>query len=511
MSQLITIDPVTRIEGHLRVQVEVENGKVKDAWTSGTLFRGFERILRGRKAEDAWLITQRACGVCPTPHGLASAMAIENAYKVELTNNARVVRNLLDGLHFCQDHILHFYHLAALDYVDVTAVARYNGNDAALLDVKSLIAHGDTSPFTPRYNRDYRLPAEINIAAVAHYVEALRIYKRTNEAFALLGGKFPHMMSAVPGGVTIKITPTLAAELLGYVMEIQRFIDTKYLPDVLAVAEYYKDYGKIGAGCGNFLAWGAFPDASDDPKKQLMPRGLILDAQIHQVQDADPEKVTEHIKHSWYQGEEARKPAEGVTEPEFTGLPERPTGSDRYSWLKAPRYDGKPMEVGPLAAMLVRRDQGLLALAARLGIGPSVLARHAARALQTKVIADSLPEWLNELDPNGPTFTGYEPGNGEGHGLTDAPRGSLGHWISIKDGRIENYQMVVPTTWNAGPRDADGVLGPMEQALVGTPVADASQPVEVVRVVRSFDPCIACSVHVVDVAEPEKMAEFRIV
>lgn len=508
MSQLVTIDPITRIEGHLRVQVEVENGRVKDAWTSGTLFRGLERILQGRKAEDAWLIVQRACGVCPIPHGLASTMSVENAYGVKVPDNAVLLRNILLGLQYINSHVLHFYHLAALDYVDVTAVAKYNGNDPALLDIKSLIAAGDTAPFTPRYGVDYRLPTEINIAAVAHYVEALRIYRRANEAFALVGAKFPHMMTAVPGGMTVKVTSELVSQLLGYVKELRDFIETKYIPDVKAVASYYQDYGRIGVGCKNFLSWGVF---SDPKGNTLFPSGVIFNGDISNVQPADPAKITEHVKYSWYKDEtDGRNPAQGATEPEFTGFHEK-SAEGKYSWLKAPRYDGKPMEVGPLARMLVRQDKDLLALAKQLNIGPSVLARHAARALEAKLIADAMFEWLSQLDPEKPVYQPYEPGTGMGAGLTEAPRGALGHWIDIKDGRIANYQMVVPTTWNGGPRDDKGVRGPMEEALIGTPVANLDQPVEVVRVVRSFDPCIACAVHVIDAENPEQVRKFRVV
>lgn len=511
MSQFITVDPLTRIEGHLRVEVEVENGKVKDAWTSGTLFRGLELILRNRKAEDAWLVTQRACGVCPTPHGLASSRSIEDAYRLKLTDNAQLIRNLILGFHYIQDHLLHFYHLVALDYVDVTAVAKYNGNDARLNEVKSLIAAGDTAPFTPRFNVDYRLPAEANIEAVAQYVEALTIYRRMNEALALLGGKFPHMMSCVPGGVTVKLTPTIVSQLVGYLKEGQEFLDNKHLPLILAVASTYADYGKLGVGVGNFLAWGEFPDAAADPKKQLFPRGTIFGGNITKVEDADVSKVTEHVAHSWYEGSEAKAPLQGETQPAYKSFGEHAKDGDKYSWLKAPRYDNKPMEVGPLARMLVRQDKGLLDLAGKLNIGPSVLARIAARALETKVIADSMLGWITELKLDGPTFTPYDPHSGEGHGFAEGPRGALSHHIAIEGGRIKNYQLVVPTTWNGGPRDANGGRGPIEEALIGTPVKDPTQPVEVCRVVRSFDPCIACAVHVVDVENPQKAASFRVV
>ncbi|MDI6870449.1 MAG: nickel-dependent hydrogenase large subunit [Bacillota bacterium] len=511
MSQFITVDPLTRIEGHLRVEVEVENGKVKDAWTSGTLFRGLELILRSRKAEDAWLVTQRSCGVCPIPHGMASSRSIEDAYKLKLTDNARLVRNLIEGFQYINSHLLHFYHLVALDYVDVTAVAQYKGNDSRLNEIKSLIAAGDTAPFTPRYNVDYRLPVEANIEAVAQYVEALQVYRRANEALALLGGKFPHAMSMVPGGVTVKLTPTIISQLVGYIKEAQDFIDNKHIPLVLAVAPYYLDYGKIGVGCGNFLAWGDFPDASMDPKKQLLPRGAIFGGDIANVVEADIEKVAEHVAHSWYKGAEAKQPLHGETEPEYKSFGEHAKDGEKYSWLKAPRYDGKPMEVGPLARMLVKQDAGLLNLAQKLNIGPSVLARIAARALEAKVVADAMLGWVTELKLDGPTFTAYNPHSGEGHGFAEAPRGALSHHIVIEGGRIKNYQQVVPTTWNGGPRDANGVRGPMEEALVGTPVKDPTQPVEICRVVRSFDPCIACAVHVVDLENPEKAAAFRVV
>lgn len=511
MGQFVTVDPVTRIEGHLRVQVEVENGVVKDAWTTGTLFRGLEKILVGRKAEDAWIVTQRSCGVCPIPHGFSSSRSIEDAYKLKMTPNAILVRNLIMGLQTIQSHLLHFYHLAALDYVDVTAVAKYNGNDSALNDVKSLIAAGDTAPFTPRYNVDYRLPVDANIEAVAQYVEALRVYRRANEAIAILGGKFPHIMTAVPGGVTVKLNPTMVAQLLGYVVEAQQFIDQKHIPLVLAVAPAYLDYGKIGAGCMNYLAWGEFPDGTGTVESQMWPRGVVFKEALNKVEGADVAKVTEHVAHSWYKGADAKNPSEGETEPEFTSLGEKSADSDKYSWLKAPRYDGKAMEVGPMARMFVKQDAGFLGLAGKLNIGPSVLGRIAARALEAKMVCDAMAGWLTGVQLDGPYFTAYEPHSGQGAGLSEAPRGALGHWIDIEGGMIKNFHQVVPTTWNAGPRDAAGVRGPMEEALVGTPVKDATQPVEVVRVVRSFDPCIACAVHVVDAAEPEKVAEFRVV
>jgi hydrogenase large subunit len=482
----------------LRVQVEVENGVVKDAWTTGTLFRGLEKILVGRKAEDAWLITQRSCGVCPIPHGFSSSRSVEDAYKLKMTSNAILVRNLILGLQTIQSHLLHFYHLAALDYVDVTAVAQYKGNDPALNDVKSLIAAGDTAPFTPRYNVDYRLPVDANIEAVAQYVEALRVYRRANEAIAILGGKFPHIMTAVPGGVTVKLNPTMVAQLLGYVVEAQQFIDQKHLPLILAVAPAYLDYGKIGAGSMNYMSYGEFTDGTGDIKTALWPRGIVYKEDLTKVVDVDLAKIKEHVAHSWYKGADAKNPAEGETEPEFTSFSDKSGENEKYSWLKAPRYEDKAMEVGPMARMFVKQDAGFLGLAQKLNIGPSVLARLAARALETKMVADSMAGWLTGVKFDAPYYTAYQPHSGEGAGLSEAPRGALGHWINIEGGKIKNFHQVVPTTWNAGPRDANGVRGPMEEALIGTPVKDVTQPVEVVRVVRSFDPCLACAIHTLD-------------
>ncbi len=511
MSRIITVDPVTRIEGHLRMQVEVENGKVVNAWTAGTLYRGLESILRGRKAEDAVLITQRACGVCPVPYATAGSKAIEDAYGIEIPENARALRNVIQAFQFLCSHILHFYHLVALDYVDVTAVAQYKGNDAELLDLKSLIAAGDTAPFTPRWDGDFRLPTDINITATKHYIDAVHMYQRLGEALSLLGGKFPHVVSIVPGGITVKATPTLVTELIGYAKEVKDFIDTKYVPDVLAVAPYYQDYGSIGVGPGNFLAYGGFLGADRDPYNTILPRGVIFGGDINNVQEFDPAGITEHVAYSYYEDGNPKHPSVGETKPNFTGVPEDPRSGDKYSWLKAPRLNGKPMEVGPLARMLVRQDAGLLDLAAKLKIGPSVLARLAARALEAQLIANNLPAMIGEIVPDGKVSCAqYKPTSGHGAGFDEAPRGAIAHWIEAEGGRIANYQMIIPTTWNAGPRDIMGQPGPYEQALIGTPVKNPEQPVELVRIIRSYDPCIACAVHVVDLEKEKIAAKFQV-
>ncbi|MBO8126655.1 MAG: nickel-dependent hydrogenase large subunit [Firmicutes bacterium] len=511
MSRIITVDPVNRIEGHLKIQVEVENGKVVNAWTSGTLFRGLENILRGRKSEDAVLITQRACGVCPIPYSVASSKAIEDAYGIEIPDNARVIRNLIQAFQFLNSHILHFYHLVALDYVDPAAVAEYKGSDPELLDLKSLIAAGDTAPFTPRWDNDFRLPTDLNILATKHYIDAIHIYKRCNEAIALLGGKFPHAVGIVPGGATVKVTPTLVTELVGYAKELKDFCDNTYVPDVLAIAPYYQDYGHIGVGPGNFLAYGMLEGADRDPYNSILPRGVIFDGDINNVQELDPAGFSEHVAYSYYEDGNPRHPSEGETQPNFTGVPADPRDGGKYSWLKAPRLNGKPMEVGPLARMLVRQDAGLLDLAAKLKIGPSVLARIAARALEAQLIADHIPEMIAELKPDGKVACAqYEPTSGRGVGLDEAPRGAIGHWIEAEGGRIANYQMIIPTTWNAGPRDAMGQPGPYEQALIGTEVKDPERPIELTRIIRSFDPCIACAVHVVDLEKEKIAAKFQV-
>lgn len=511
MSQIITVDPVNRIEGHLKIQVEVENNKVVNAWTMGTVYRGLEEILRGRKAEDAVLISQRACGVCPIPYATAGSKAIEMAYGIDIPENARILRNIINGFQFLGSHILHFYHLVALDYVDPTAVAQYTGNDPELLDLKSLIQSGDTAPFTPRWDHDFRLPTDINIVATKHYIEAVRMYQRVGEAIALLGGKFPHVVGIVAGGMTPKVTATLVTELIGYAKELKDFIDTKYVPDVLAVAPYYIDYGNIGVGPGNFLAYGAFEGADRDPYNGLLPRGVIMDGDINNVQEFDQSRIVEHVAYSYYQDGNPRHPGDGVTEPKFTGVPSDPRRGEKYSWLKAPRYNTKAMEVGPLARMLVRQDPNLLDLAAKLKIGPSVLARIAARALEAQLIANNMLNWITELKPDGKVpCAQYKPGSGRGYGLDEAPRGAIGHWLEAEGGRITNYQMIIPTGWNASPRDITGQPGPYEIAMIGTEIKDLSRPIELTRIIRSYDPCMACAVHVVDLEKERIAAKFTI-
>lgn len=444
----VSIDPVTRIEGHLKVEVEVEDGKVVDARCSGTLFRGFEIIMKGRDPRDAPHLTQRICGVCPADHSLAASFNLESAFGVEPPENARIMRNLVQGSNYVMSHILHFYHLAALDYVKGP----------------------DTAPFVPRYDGDYRLPESVNDAAVNHYIQALDIRKKCHEMVAIFGGKMPHSMTFVPGGITEKVAVDKIVSFLWRLKEIVQFVDNVYVPDVLAVAKAYDDYYHFGGGYSNFLSYGVFPLDNTGATK-LLKRGAYIGGQDGGM---DADRITEHVKHSWYRAETSnRNPKQGMTVPEVDK-------GDAYTFVKAPRYAGSPCEVGPLARMWVNGDYRK---------GASVMDRHAARALECKKVVHALEEWVLQLKPGGKTYNYVEPpAQGEGAGLTEAPRGALGHWIRIAGGKTENYQIIPPTNWNCSPRDDANIRGPMEEALIGTPVNDIKNPIEPARVVRSFDP-----------------------
>lgn len=515
----IVIDPVTRIEGHLKLEAIVENGVVKDARTIGNLFRGLEIILRGRDPRDAQVITQRICGVCPQSHGIAAALNLDSAFGIadKIPDNARIIRNLIQGAHITQDHILHFYHLTALDYVDIADVAKYKGKDSDLNSVKDFIKRGELGPFFPRYEGDYRLSAEVNQQTVAHYVKALEIRRIGHEMVSIFSGKIPHSVGVIPGGVTSVPTTDNILAFLWKLRILQDFIDNVYIPDVLAVAGAYPDYFEIGAGCKNLLAYGSFDLEGGDPdyirRNRLFKQGTV--STDLKAQDLDTNKIAEYVKHSWYEDSPGRHPSKGETRPQYDK-------KGAYSWVKSPRYDGKVYEVGPLARVAVnyaRGDQRMREMVnsalVQLKVTPSalfsVLGRHLARALSAKYIADSMDQWLLSLKPGEPTFVEYEiPDEGMGMGLTDAARGSLGHWIEIKDKKIANYQCVVPTTWNISPMDDKGNHGPIEQAIIGTKVKDESNPFEIVRIIRSFDPCLACSVHLVT-PKGRDLGRFRVV
>ncbi len=527
----VVIDPVSRIEGHLRIEVEVGNGRVTKAWSTATLFRGIETILTGRDPLDAPLITQRLCGVCTYVHDLASVRAIEDAVGVQITDNARIIRNLMLGAQFLHDHIVHFYHLHGLDWVDITSAL--NANAAATENLaqaispnadpidfagaksrlQALVNTGNLGPFANGYwgHSAYAMSPEENLLVTAHYLEALKKQATAAKMMAILGGKNPHPQSTVVGGVTCG--GELSADRLNsfrtYLEETRKFVNTVYIPDLKAVAAKYPEWTTVGS-FSNFMACGEFPLGPNVPADLFMPRGLIFNGDILNVQAFDPIYISEHVARSWYKGSTDYHPEVGETVPNYTGM----DLDNRYSWLKAPRHDGEAMEVGPLARVLVGYGLGQAEFVNPVerflkdtGLSEanllSTLGRTAARGIETAIIGDAMVGWLNELENNlsvgnRQIYQQYTMGTSSGTGFLEAPRGALGHWINIEGSAIDNYQMVVPTTWNLGPRCAQGIPGPLEQALVGVPVADPSSPVEVIRVIHSFDPCIACGVHVID-------------
>ena len=503
----ITIDPITRIEGHMKVEAVVDGGQVKDARCSGTLFRGFENILVSRYPPDAVRLTQRVCGVCPAIHGTASAQCLDAALGVadKVPHNGRIVRNLILASNYLQSHILHFFALSALDFVDVAAVADYDGPDSDLKAVRAFIDRGALAPFFPRYEGDYRLDKKTNVACVQAYLKALHIRRVCHEMLCVWGGKMPHDIAIVPGGVTVDVTPDKIATYLGKIQEVRAFIDDVYIPAVFTVAKAYADYFDIGAGCKRYLSYGTFDldGSSSDPlaRKRLLPRGFLDGGAVAPV---DVSKIAEQVAHSRYADECAAPPAEGKTIPQ-------PSKEGAYTWIKTPRYDGKATEVGPLARAIIGYtagqapfkqdiDAALKVAGVKADRLPSVLGRHLARALEARIVASAIVGWLQELRPGEPAAAPFTvPQESRGAGLVDGPRGALGHWISIKGKVIERYQLVVPTTWNGSPRDAGGTPGPIEQALIGTKVKDAANPFEITRIIRSFDPCLACAVHLVSV------------
>ncbi len=532
----VVVDPVTRIEGHLRIEVQVENGVVKDVRSSSQLFRGLEIILKGRDPRDAQHFTQRSCGVCTYVHALASTRCVDNAVKVKIPDNARLMRNLVMAAQYMHDHVVHFYHLHALDWVNVANALQADpvkaakiansisprktsadGLKAVQAKVKALVESGQLGIFTNAYflggHPAYYLPAEVDLIATAHYLEALHLQVKAARAMAVYGGKNPHTQFTVVGGVTNYegLKPERFAEFAALYKEIKAFIAEVYIPDLIAVAGYYKDWAGIGAGCKNYLSFGEFPEVENDIESRWTPAGVIWNADLSKVEKFDPKKITEAIKHSWYKGNNTLHPYKGITEPQYTSLEDK----ERYSWMKAPRYDGKATETGPLAHVLVAYAKGVPeykkyvdVVLQKLGVPAaalfSTLGRTAARGVECIAVADKTQSILDKLMDNvkkGDTklYTEWKmPKEAEGVGFVGAPRGGLSHWIKIKNGKIENFQLVVPSTWNLGPRCDKDILGPVEAALMGTPIADPKRPVEIVRTVHSFDPCIACGVHVID-------------
>jgi len=503
MAQTITIDPITRIEGHLGVKVEVANGVVTSAWSSGESFRGFEQILVGRDPLDAQHITQRICGVCPIEHGVAANLAQEAAYGTALPTNGRLLRNVIMAANFIQSHILHFYILSAVDFVDVTALLGYTGQDAVLNFLKGWVqtemARSDyfpAAPILPRYSAPYIADSALNLGALRNYFTAFDMRTDASRLGALFGGKLPHVANLFPGGVAQPVKADTVAEAKKIIARLRHFVDHHYVPDVLAAASAMPQYFSLGRGPGNFLSFGVFHE--DNAKSTLLfPAGALIQGALSNV---DPSKIREAVGSSYFSSASNLHPSVGATTPQ-AGRP------GAYSWLKAPRYDGKVMEVGPLARMLVayhRNDprvkpavDGLLGATGRTVADlDSVMGRHAARALECSLLAARTEEWIDTLVPGAATQNPIaKASNASGVGLTEAARGALGHWMTISGGLVSRYQCVVPTTWNCSPRDDLGQPGALEQALVGVPVADPANPIEPVRVVRSFDPCLSCAVH----------------
>jgi len=514
--QVITVDPLTRIEGHLKIKVEIENGKVTNAFSSGDMFRGWEIILRERSPIDAPAIAQRICGVCPIPHGTGAVLALDDAFGVKPPANGRIIRNLMLASEFIHSHLLHFYHLAALDFVDITAILKYKGIDPKLNKIKAWVksdvdagVKSAGAPFLPRYEGDYIKDDAVNIAAIADYIKALEVRRKAHEMLAIFGGKIPHCQTLFAGGVATQLNLERIIAFKSRLAEVKSFIDNVYIPDVIAVASLYPDYFKIGKGVGNFISYGGLP--VDDNGKMHFGSGTYIDGNIG---DFDSKSIAEFVKFSRYSSGSGLYPLNGETVPDA-----KKDGA--YSWLKAPRYKGKVVEVGPLARAIITYLKGtdsdykslIDSALSTLGLQPkdliSVMGRHAARALELSILTDRMDEWVDELDPAAPVHTKFNiPKTSEGMGLTEAARGSLGHWISIDNFRIANYQAVVPTTWNGGPRDDAGNMGPYEQALIGAPVADPKNPIEIGRIIRSFDPCLACAVHIVE--GDREVLKFRV-
>ncbi len=569
MTQRLVVDPITRIEGHLRIEAQMDGNRIAAAYSSGTMVRGIELILQGRDPRDAWAFAQRICGVCTLVHGMASVRAVEDALAWPIPDNARLVRNLMIAAQYVHDHVMHFYHLHALDWVDVVSALKADPAATARLAqslsdyprsspgffadtqarLRTFVDSGQLGIFAGGYwgHPGYRLPPEANLMAFAHYLDALAWQREVVQLHTVFGGKNPHPNLLV-GGVPLPIGPdsdsALTAERLGLVADVvarmRAFVDQVYLPDTLAIAGFYPEWFRQGEGVGNFLTFGEFP--TGDGAGLLIPRGAILGrdlGRVHPVDLTEAAEVQEFVGHSWYHyaagPESGLHPWAGETRFAYDGPPppfEQLDVERRYSWLKSPRWKGHAMEVGPLARVLMLHAGGhaqtreLVGSAlARLGQPMdalySTMGRIAARTIETKIVADSMPGWYDALVANikaGRTRTHNPakwdpatwPARAKGVGIMEAPRGALGHWVVIEDGRIANYQAVVPSTWNAGPRDPAGQAGPYEAALVGHDLAVPDQPLEILRTIHSFDPCIACAVHLTGPGG-EELLQVRVV
>ncbi|WP_303851930.1 nickel-dependent hydrogenase large subunit [Seleniivibrio woodruffii] len=559
MSNRITIDPITRIEGHLRIDFEVEGGKVSKAWSSAQMWRGIEKILQGRDPRDAWVFAQRFCGVCTTVHAISSIRSLENALNVEVPLNAQLVRNIIIAQHSVQDHIVHFYHLSALDWVDIVSalsadpkktaqlaqsISNWPGNSetefrAVKEKLTAFVQTGRLGIFGSGYwgHPAMKLPPEANLMAAAHYLKALDYQKKAAAAVAILGGKNPHIQNLCLGGVATAINMDNEAAinmeriaLLRQLMtETRDFVKEVLFNDVVTIGSLYKDWFSYGRGVDNYLAVPEFPLDSKMTKFD-MSGGIIHGGDLKNFRkltthtdEALIKGITESTAHAWYKDDKPKHPFEGVTEPEYTDF--NPDG--KYTWCKAPRLDGRPVQVGPVAQILASYAAGdkevkalVDAVCSKLGISvnalQSTMGRHVTRAIRSVIMAEKSLKYLDMLVENygkGDTVyanhTELPKGEYQGVGFHEAPRGTLSHWMVIEDKKLKNYQAVVPSTWNAGPRDENGAAGPYEASIQGNPVADAHKPLEVIRTVHSFDPCIACAVHSID-PEGKEITNVRV-
>jgi len=574
MAEHIIVDPITRIEGHLRIEAVIDdNGVITDAYASSTMFRGIETILKGRDPRDAGLLAMRICGVCTGTHYQRSIEAVENAFGVTIPKNARIVRNLLQGALYLHDHTVHFYHLHALDWVDITSALKADPKAAAAEafnwtdepwgvgegELKAIqnrlnkfVEQGRLGLFANAYwgNKHYKLTPEQNLIAVAHYLQALDMQREASKMMAIFGGKMPHPQSIVVGGVTCVQdiqNPARIAEFKSLLTKYRQFVKRAYLADVLMAGTVYADEALDGTGSGlkSFMSYGDFKldDTGFYSAEQLFKSGVVLNGDLDNLIPLDQSKIAEDVSHAWYQDSKPLHPYEGKTDPNYTGLEKKEDGfaylktDEKYSWIKSPIYDDNRVEVGPLARIVVglaAKDEkitkyatGFLSkLGDKLGLGKaapvsvvfSTVGRTAARAIETELMADVMMDWVDELAANVAagdlkTWTEFDfdtvSKDAKGYGMAEAPRGALGHWVVVKDGKIENYQAVVPSTWNAAPRDYKGRMGAYESALIGTKVADPKEPLEILRTIHSFDPCIACAVHIVD-TKGKELGEFKV-
>ena len=552
------IDPITRIEGHMRCEMEVQGGKVVDAWVSGGSFRGMERVVENRAPEDAAQIVQRICGVCPVSHSHASTIAAEKSYGITIPNSARIIRNLIEGAQFLHSHILWFYNLAALDYVnplnaltadiaDTYALAQAAGtsmnSDFAQVQerLKKFAANGQLSIFSGNWfdaddGTAYKMPPELDLICTAHYLEALKMQARSSEVAGLLGGKMPHVMTIIPGGTAFVPTAQKLDDLWAMVNEIYDWVSTTMIQDTLALAPFYADGLTWGGGCGRFGAWGVFEgagwpygeDYTEQMNNRYLPAGVLMNGLEGDVENVDESKIFEYVGTSWYKGSETYQSPYFVTEPEFTEY----NVEDRYSWCKAPSYDGKALECSALSRVLVAYKRGvpfitqnvdkfLKDLGAGLGLSGaapasavvSMLGRTAVRQIETLYIAQPMKDWTRELieavqGGDSTYFTKSLTDTGAGTGFWEAPRGALYHSEKVVGGKIEGYQIIIPTTWNLAPINQNGEHGPIEQALIGCPVETIDKPINALRLVHSYDPCVSCAVHV---SEPATGKHFETV